>query len=57
MALFDLQPVDLANGERLLPNALIKVVIASDKQLPSNQTSKETEMNFRRVSVPVCVVI
>lgn len=48
MALFDLQPVDLSIGERILPNARIKVKIVSDKQLPASQTSAESEAHFRQ---------
>ncbi|GMR47529.1 hypothetical protein PMAYCL1PPCAC_17724, partial [Pristionchus mayeri] len=48
MALFDLQPVVLSTGERILPNASIKVKIVPDKDLPPSETSAEAEMRYRK---------
>lgn len=49
MALLDLQPIDLSNGERLFPNSILKVRVVSDKSLPPGQTCAEAEVNYRKV--------
>ncbi|KAF8376102.1 lin-49 [Pristionchus pacificus] len=48
MALLDLQPIDLSNGERLFPNSILKVRVVSDKSLPPGQTCAEAEVNYRK---------
>ncbi|GMT23381.1 hypothetical protein PFISCL1PPCAC_14678 [Pristionchus fissidentatus] len=49
MALLDLQPVDLSDGDRIHPHTLIKVIVKSDKDLPEEDSTTQVELNFRKI--------